>query len=583
MKHTKKRLIYLLVLGLSATPFVTTQAYLSEEAYQDVVDGIIYEDRGIVIANYPALGYMTYRNYRGEEVVAHYYSSEMVVEKAPYDEQEDKIGYIDELFPSFTYDARDTTIAHILPGDNIYLRMDKEGYVTYISAFNDYTMRYGRVHTWTMGADGYNTLVLEQENGKLYNYQVPKNIPISKNGGLYSLGRLQEGEWVRLLVSQKILGQGVVQEDIKEIVVDPDSRVIENVYRGELIAANRYQNTLTVKNNQSLNKNGWTGYEMIRQMTMNPSVLKAYFLGNPVALDQIESQLIGAGSYVYVASERYMGQERAIKLNFQRNRQITLPTTQVIYTSPGVIQLLTGERIMLAEDTILVRDNRLVGPASIMVGDTIQPVVTGENKLAVGMLGQDVGMGMYEIFRGRIKQIDDYYTFEVETFSMLADGEWYFHPSPRTFAITADTKLYGTDGIETQGLDIFMMNGEHSKDDEVFTVIGKGDQAAMIIDMPYTKEGVKGYVYSTDEGVKLKDLYTYNTDRDRWEAASGHNVTGELKVAPNTVIIKEGEIVSQAALEQGDKLTIMLEDPLEVSSKDSNVVHQVPAYLVIVD
>ncbi|MGL5677040.1 MAG: hypothetical protein ACRDDX_11540, partial [Cellulosilyticaceae bacterium] len=207
MRVAKKLIAILLVgtlwgAGVSAAPLTGP---MTEDQYNKEQAGLIYEDRGIVVENYPALGYMVYRNGSGQEVVAYYYSAEMVVEKAPYYEQEDKIGYIDELFPSFNFDPRDTTIEHIWPGDNIYLQMDDEGYITYISAFNDYAVRYGKVHTWVMGAEAYSTLVLEDVKGKLYHYRIPANVPISKGGRGYSLGQLKEGEWVRLLVSQKIL------------------------------------------------------------------------------------------------------------------------------------------------------------------------------------------------------------------------------------------------------------------------------------------------------------------------------------------------------------------------------------------
>lgn len=584
MKRNKKWLVWLLVAGMFGTQIQAyqTDGYLTKEEYEKVSRGNVYEDRGIVVENYPELGYLVYRNGRNEEVVAHYYSGEMTVEKAPYYEQEDKIGYIDELFPSFNFDPRDTTIQHIWPGDNIYLRMDDEGYITYISAFNDYTVRYGKVHTWTMGADGFTSLVLEEANGKLYHYKVPKNVPISKGGAAYSLGRLKEGEWVKLLVSQKILGYGVVEESIKEIAVDPDSRVISNVYRGELLDANKYQNNITLKNNQALGKSGWSPYESIKKLSVNPKVIRSYFLGEAVSFDYVSSQLLNTGNYVYVAAENYMGKEQAVKLNFQRNKQVTLPITTVTYASPGVIQLLTGERIFLSEDTILVRDNRLVGPAGAMVGDTIQAVVSGENKLAVGRILDNTATGTIEIFRGRIREVDEYRTFEVETFSMMSEGEWYFHPTPRNFAIGPDTKLYGTEGIETNGLDTFLTHGEHSKENEVYTVIAQGDKALMIVDMPYTKEGVKGYVYQTEEGIMLKDLYTYDTQKERWRSVKGKNITAKLESFPNTVIIKDGKIVSEKAIEKGDELMIMVEKPLEVSDQQANTQVSVPSYIIMV-
>ena len=56
----------------------------------------------------------------------------------------------------------------------------------------------------------------------------------------------------------------------------------------------------------------------------------------------------------------------------------------------------------VAEDAIIVRDQRLVDASNIMVGDTLQAVVTGENKLAVGNIVSDQSTGSLEAFRGKL-------------------------------------------------------------------------------------------------------------------------------------------------------------------------------------
>lgn len=545
--------------------------YLDQEAYESLAQGEIYSDKGIVIENNPMLGYLVYRNGFGIEVTARYYSSELTVEKQPYYEADDKIGYIDELFPSFKFDVRDTTIGNIKPGDNIYLQMDSEGYVKYISAYNDYIVRYGKVRTFNMGASPMISLVLEDGSGRLYSYSIPQITPISKASGPYSLGQLKEGEWVRVLVNQKILGAGMIEETVEEIVVDPDSRVISDIYRGEFVSVNGYQNTIAVKNNQILQKNGWGPYQSINQIRINPRDIQAYYLGNPVSFDYVKSGLKNASGYVYAAIESFRGKEEAVKLNFQTKKQMTLEPTTVTYASPGVIRLLTGEQIYLADDAIIVRDDRLVGPASIMVGDRIQATVTGENKLAAAEIMQGVAEGSLEVYRGRIKKVKDLFTFEVETFSMLEDGEWYFHPTPHTFSIGPSTKFYNDKGIVVNGIDDFITYGDKSKEGEVYTIVARGGEALAINSMPYTKEAIKGEAYITKDGeIKLRDTYYFDRVRERWNLLSRKNVAVNIKLQPHTIILKEGKFVSPDAIESGDQLMIMMKDSIKDQNKQDN-------------
>lgn len=573
-----------LMLAMAQTTF-GIQGQLAETNYGEAVAGVLYEDRGVVLENYPMLGYLVYRNGQGQRVTAKYYSREMIVEKKPYDEAEDRIGYIDELFPHFNYDARDTTIEHLWPGDSIYLRMDQEGYISYISAFSNYIVRYGKVHTHTLGAESMVSIVLEEESGRLHRYTVPVHVPVTKGNRPYSMGQLKEGEWVRLLVNQQLLGHGVVEETVREIVVDPDSRMISGIYRGELLSINTHRQLMTLKNKQQLQPNGWGAYEAASQLSINPRVVRSYFLGQEIGFDQVAKRMPSAGGYVYVALEQNRGYEQAVKLNFQSNKQRYFPPTLVTYTSPGVIQLLTGERLFLAEDTLLVRDNRLIGPASLMGGETIQGVVSGENKLAVGQVVDTQSSGLLQVFRGRIREIDDGRTFEVETFSLLDNGQWYFHPSPRTFAIDHDTWLFGEQGIVSEGIDQFLTYGEHNKEQEVYTAIVKGDRAVALSDMAYTKESIKGEVYATANGIQLKKVAYYNNQRKRYETLSPKGQTVNLEALPYTLVLKEGKLVSTKSIQSGDRLTVMMEKPIELSESDTNTLTpvNVPAYIIIVD
>ena len=571
-----------LILGSACTTFAIDHNYLTQEEYESLESSIVYSDKGIVVENEPGLGYLVYRDAAGTEKVAKYYSGEIKVEKQPYYDEEDRIGYIDQLFPTFNFDNRDTTIGNIKPGDNIYIQFDDEGYIQYISAYNDYIVRYGKVHTFNMGAGSMKSLVLEDSTGRLYNYSISQDTPISKASAPYSLGKLKEGEWVRLLVNQRILGEGQIEETVEEIVVDPDSKVISGIYRGELVSVNPYQNTIGIKNNQVLQKNGWGRYESINQLRVDPKTVGTYYLGNAVSFDYIKNRIKSLDGYVYAAVESFRGKDEAVKLNFQTKKQTTLEPTTVTYASPGVVKLLTGEQIYLADDAIIVRENRLVGPASIMVGDRIQATITGENKLAAANILQGVAEGSLEVYRGRIKRIDNYQTFEVETFSLLEDGIWYYHPTPQTFSIQANTKFLIEAGIQMNGIDEFLTYGDNSKESEVYTIIAKGGEAVAISSMPYSKEAIRGEAYLSESGdIRLKDTYYYDRTKKRWALLSRKNATVNVEVSPNTVIVKEGQLVSAKAIKPGDSLMVMMEESIQDQNKQDN--YTAKSYIVIVE
>ncbi len=555
-----------------------TAPYLDEEEYREALNDRFREESGLVVENNPDLGYITYRTTEGYTITRNYYKEEITVEKQPYYEGEDRIGYIDELFPHFEYDPRDTTIEHIQMGDYIYVRVNNDNNVTYISAFNDYVMRYGKVTSFTFNSGEAATLFIQDERGRTYDYRVQLYTPITKGGRAITLNEIKEGDWVKALIAQRIMGEGIINESLQELVVDNNTRYISNIYRGQVASMNATRQLLNIRNMQSLQKIGWGPYSNIFSLALNPKQVEVYYLGSPVSVDYMTRNLRSAPGYVYVAAEQYMGKENAVKLNFQSKLQTVLPKAMVTYADANSVRLLSGENLILAKDAMIVRDKRLIEPHSIMVGDMLQAVVSGENRLIVGNITSDVDTGSLQVYRGRIKRIDEREEFEVETFSMLEDNRWYFYPSPRTFTIDYDTQFYTEEGALVGGIEGFLDYGENTFKNDVFTVIAIGDKAYRIVDMPYAKESVKGEIYEVGEGsVKVKDVYYYHLTQKRWMQYSSKNVGVTLTIPTNSAIIKDGRVVPVSKLEKGDKIKAMLDVSIKETTGDK------ASYILIVE
>ena len=196
-----------------------------------------------------------------------------------------------------------------------------------------------------------------------------------------------------------------------------------------------------------------------------------------------------------------------------------------------------------------------------MVGDTLQAVLTGENKLAVGRVtSTPTETGTLQVYRGRIKKITAGESFKVETFSLLQDNIWYYHPTPQTFTIDMNTKFYNTEGLVTGGIDKFVAHGAESNIGNVFTIIAMGDQVHAVVDMPYTLEATKGEIYAIDgENIQIKDVYYYDTKKNNWNEYSQKNLGGTITLGANTMIIKNGKIVPSSKLEVGDTVSAMVD------------------------
>ena len=570
MKNYRKQVLACMILSLSMSipTFGTTNSlYLTEKEYNDVLKDNYVEDHGIVVANEPELGYIVYRNESGQEITCRYYREEVVVEKQPYYEAEDRIGYIDELFPNFQYDPRDISITGIKSGDIIYIRGKKDGTVTYINAYNDYLMRYAKVVAFDYDTGETATINLQDEKGNTYFYQVPLETPVTKGGKMIALNAVKTGDWVKVLVSQKVLGIGSVSEEVMEIVVDNGNRYIENIYRGQVLKIDTFNNMLNLKSPQKLGKSSWGPYGTMTRIGIDKNNTIAYLIGNRITFDYINRYMRNADGYAYVATENYKGKETAVKLNFQSKSQNTLPASMVIYTTGNMIKLLSGQTLYISEDAIVVRDKRLVDGNSIMVGDTIQAVVTGENKLTVGNIINKEQSSSLEVYRGRISKIDDREEFKVETFSLLQGTTWYYHPTPQTFTIDDTTRFYNKEGYVAGGIETFIDYGEDSLVNKVFTIIVDGGHAQVITDSKYSTEAIKGEVYKVDEAsIDIKDVYYYDDSKKMWREYSRKNTGATVNIEGNTVIIKDGAVVPARMLEPGDKVSVITDVSIKSAS-----------------
>ena len=94
---------------------------------------------------------------------------------------------------------------------------------------------------------------------------------------------------------------------------------------------------------------------------------------------------------------------------------------------------------------------------------------------------------------------------------------------------------------------------------------------------------MRGTVYNVDESILVKDVYGYQSDKDRWRQMSGTNITAAITVLENTIIIKDGKIVPMSSLENGDSLLVMMEESLAFTTQATNTQLSTTGYVIIVE
>jgi len=238
----------------------------------------------------------------------------------------------------------------------------------------------------------------------------------------------------------------------------------------------------------------------------------------------------------------------------------------------GLVNDLT--EFYVDDGSIIVKDGRLVSAGSISNQDQVYVVAnrkdaTGRIKAEVVFALDRINPTTSAIYRGRITRITEGRQFTLESFSELVDTQWNFANTPKTLAITYDTRLLDEDGLLSTRE--FFAYGPDSFIGRTVYVVADGNDAKLISTAPYGLYNFRGIInrlegieYDEEEGeriggpdgVWLVEASAYSRTSNAWVNSRDLYIDFEL----NTIFIKNGEVVEPDVLRRGDTLRVIKRD-----------------------
>lgn len=558
-----------------------------------MVTGIAYggtlspynEISGLVIEHNTDFNYLRISDWNGKEVIKKYNEGDVTVEKEAYYDNEDQVGYFDELFPYYGFDEDDALINDIEQGDIVHVKlyMNNLDYIEAISAKTNYTVKFGEIITTTNNGDDGIYLTMEMDDRTIVSYTINDDIPVIKGQENVSMNVIESGDIVRLLVNQAVVSPGTISENIKEINIDPYGNIAEKVYRGELGNINKSQETFSLINSFELNQTGWTKFTEAYKLDISGEDVEYYYKDKQITLDYADKYLRREGMDTYVVTEKYFTDEKVKKVTFREGRDSVIDYSNVALTN-GFNEIKVTNHdgdISFDQGTIVIKNNKIISPSNIIAPDYAQIVLNGENQAAVITVRPEPNNDGITIFRGRVARINELEDFTVQSHAVLSDMEWIYSPIERTFVL--DYKTVIQDEEDLIGVDEFIGYSDISKIDEVYTIISDGITATYVSTMPYAIEGVMGEVYQVDsDGLHLKDTLVYDGDTKEWNELSLSNSYSYIEVLNQSIILKNNKVVDLEEIEIGDRLNIMTTIDLAEQLKLEDL-RTVPGYIIRVE
>lgn len=551
----------IVIIGIKQDMIVEiTQITVKKEREQGLVAGIVEE-------NNPQLGYITLYNEDGTG-------------KTPLETSTLRtFNYADPNSVEVFKNHVPAELSDIEAGDTVFIRIDEEGAISSISGVPNYSIYYGKIVNKKISS-----ITVETEKGKQAIYNT-NGVNVIKDGAITKLSQLKNGDKVKLLVNA---APNITV--LKEIVIQDADKLVANIYKGTFEGYDDLSNKMMISSPWSLSKGQWTKNTIDPFMTIDlGNNFKAYFDGSERGISTLNTYM--NGTTVYIVSEKDYGNgENGVVASFIAKTDKEVAYNDKVYntTSSNNITLTkTLDSIALNDGTIVVKDGRLVQGSSVSTDDYAYVMANRDadtGKLIAGVISIEdrPGTQAIQLYRGRIKSIDEYKSVTLQSFARLEGTSWSYANTPMTFNLTSDTRITDTDGIVGQG-DFTSYNESGTFYDRTIYILSDGTNAVEISTAPYGNFNISGTVYSTSgetigedgsvlkqpDAIVLRNCKYYDATKHLWVDMKD----SKFNLLTNSFVIKNNKRINPSEIKKGDKIRVLKKDNTTVGD----------AYIVIVE
>ncbi|NLM73825.1 MAG: hypothetical protein GX184_07360 [Clostridiaceae bacterium] len=490
--------------------------------------------KGVVKDNNPSLGYITLYFEDGSGT------------------QPDKLERLISI-RTFTYgydvvvtrDGYTTIPESIQPGDQVFIKLDSDGYIQKISAQSFYRPVYGRIQN-----KGYNWITIKKDGGTYGYYPLTNYTPIYKNGKPGSMSDLLPGEKVKILVQTD-----GINIDIASIDVEKNPRLVTGVYRGTVEFYDSMRDSLVVSNIQEFVNGYWINSPFIGIQRIRYSE------------ELRERPMPRVSGMAYFATQKASdGTDRIVAAAFRSGQPYTsIFRDTLMGLAGGRMELQnSSEIIRFDEKTIAIKDQRLVDISNINTLDSIKVSAerAGSGYLANVLVCDSINNNGLTVYRGRIKDVVKHTSITVESFAQLDGVTWEFTNTPKTF----DIELGVTRFLNDSGIGNIREFDSSYKGQTVY-IVAQGTKIQLISTAPYADSPASGRITELNgatydssgqlladyTNMVITDTMIYDVEESLWKA--GNDTSIDIPV--HAIVLKDGKVGSTSLLKTGDEIKVI--------------------------
>ncbi|MCX7772193.1 MAG: S-layer homology domain-containing protein, partial [Clostridia bacterium] len=493
---------------------------------------------GIVKENNPSMGYITL-----------YFEDGSGEDPATYDQLVATRNYAYGYEIPVLRDGKTVSAENILPGDQVFIKLDDDGYIEKMSAKSYYKPVYGTVHIKSPAS-----MVVKKEDGSFVTYPLTNTTPVFKNGKPGALSDIVPGDKVRLLVQTSSDFM-----DIAGVDIEKTAKPVTGIYRGSIESYDSLNDSLVLSGVQEFVNGQWENTPTIGVQSFS---YMSDYKARPgqrasgtayIALKKAPDGLDRIAMAAYRGAPQYETTVSDDLVNLSaENQQMELQNT--------------SDTVLFDQDTLAVKDGRLVDLSAL---DTLDPVKVAMEKSLAGssyranvVVSDSLAQNGPVVYRGRIQSVDPTKSVTVESFAQLNGVTWSFTNTPKTFDIhLATTRLVEQGGVGS------MRNFDASYVGQSVYIVADGTRIKLISTAPYADAAASGRIKSLiggtqdsqgnvltgPTGLKLTQAMVYDTTNHQWNA----NNDMDIVIPANALVLKNGQVGTTGLLKAGDTVRII--------------------------
>lgn len=527
--------------------------------------------KGIVEDNNPQLGYITLYGEDGTGTAPG--SQQLYVLRTYNYGNQNNI----EVFKNH----KTAEIEDIKTGDTVFLKLDENYNVIAISAVDNYIVKYAKIISKKPSS-----LVVEYNSGEQQVLDIDEDVFVIAGKKPAEYTRIKDGDRVRLLlhVTNKFTR-------VKEISIESGEHYISAIYKARIESIDSMSERLVAQNLKVFENGRWVKTEQKGAVSfrLNDECMM-YFDDRKLDIDRANKYFRGNEAYIAVIKD-YGDEEKAVFITYRNEEDAEdepyEDSVSLAMTGAGIFKLSKRtDAIKYGKGTIIIKEGRLVTGSSISEEDIAYVVAnrsydSGEYYAGIIKIDSRYDSGLLQIYRGRIKSIDENSSFTVESFSQLKGLAWEFANTPKTFKVGNNTRIIDDGGVVNQR--DFKDYGDGSFKNRTVYVVADGAEVLLVSTAPYGIQNIKGEVFEITggsigeegtqleepTGFKITDAKIYNLSDYMWKESKDM----DLNLLKSSIIVRGSEVIKPSDLKPGDRVRVIRKDDSEAGD----------AYIVIVE